>query len=89
MANPPRNEAAEYVRPNAKNMGANQATKPSNNEALKARDAEAGFLGKRACPRAYGAKRVRVRIREKEGFKHPSLWRAPCFWGAKNAETAR
>ena len=18
---------------------------------------------------------------EKEGFKHPSLWRAPCFWG--------
>ena len=27
-----------------------------------------GFLGKGACPRAYGAKRVRVRIREKEGF---------------------
>ena len=49
----------------------------------------AGFLGKRAGPRAYGAKRVRVRIREKEGFKHPSLWRAPCFWGAKNVETAR
>ena len=40
-----------------------------------------GFLGKGACPRAYGAKRVRVRIREKEGFTHPSLWRAPCFWG--------
>ena len=48
-----------------------------------------GFLGKRACPRACGAKRVRVRIREKEGFKHPWLWRAPCFWGAKNAGTAR
>jgi hypothetical protein len=26
---------------------------------------------------------------EKEGFTHPTLWRAPCFWGAKNAETAR
>src|SRR5471032_3541198 len=26
---------------------------------------------------------------EKEGFTHPSLWRAPCFWGAKNVETAR
>src|ERR1700722_2640371 len=48
-----------------------------------------GFLGNGACPRAYGAKRVRVRIREKEGFTHPSLLRAPCFWGAKNAETAR
>src|SRR5471032_1552810 len=47
------------------------------------------FLGKRACPRAYGAKRVRVRIREKEGFKHRWFWRAPCFWGAKNVETAR
>src|SRR5471030_2738254 len=47
------------------------------------------FLGKRACPRAYGAKRVRVRIREKEGFTHPWFWRAPCFWGAKNLETAR
>ncbi|MFK4555553.1 hypothetical protein ABH944_007214 [Caballeronia udeis] len=27
------------------------------------------------------AKRVHVRIREKEGFNCPSLWRAPCFWG--------
>jgi len=27
------------------------------------------------------AKRVYVRIREKEGFKHRWLWRAPCFWG--------
>src|SRR5471030_1249896 len=26
---------------------------------------------------------------EKEGFTHPSLLRAPCFWGAKNVETAR
>src|SRR5471030_2508839 len=26
---------------------------------------------------------------EKEGFTHPSLLRAPCFWGAKNMETAR
>ena len=26
---------------------------------------------------------------EKEGFTHPSLWRAPCFWGAKNVKTAR
>src|SRR5471032_1281529 len=26
---------------------------------------------------------------EKEGFTHRSFWRAPCFWGAKNAETAR
>src|SRR5471032_1042754 len=26
---------------------------------------------------------------EKEGFTHPPFWRAPCFWGAKNAETAR
>ena len=26
---------------------------------------------------------------EKEGFTHPWFWRAPCFWGAKNAETAR
>ena len=34
-----------------------------------------------ACPRAYGAKRFTVRIREKEGFTHPKLWRAPCFWG--------
>src|SRR5476649_1635105 len=48
-----------------------------------------GFLGNGACPRAYGAKRVRVRIREKEGFTHPSFLRAPCFWGAKNLETAR
>jgi hypothetical protein len=27
------------------------------------------------------AKRVHVRIREKEGFTHPSFWRARCFWG--------
>jgi len=40
-----------------------------------------GFLGKGACPRALVAKRVYVRIREKEGFTHPALWRAPCFWG--------
>src|SRR5471030_1677164 len=46
-------------------------------------------VGVCACPRAYGAKRVRVRIREKEGFKHRWFWRAPCFWGAKNVETAR
>ena len=26
---------------------------------------------------------------EKEGFTHPWLLRAPCFWGAKNVETAR
>ena len=26
---------------------------------------------------------------EKEGFTHPSLLRAPCFWGAKNVESAR
>ena len=26
---------------------------------------------------------------ENEGFTHPWFWRAPCFWGAKNAETAR
>ena len=26
---------------------------------------------------------------EKEDFTHPWLWRAPCFWGAKNVETAR
>jgi len=26
---------------------------------------------------------------EKEGFTHPSLWRAPCFWGAKNVKAAR
>src|SRR3984893_5461212 len=30
-------------------------------------------------PRALGAKRVRVRIREKEGFTHPSVWRALCY----------
>jgi len=44
------------------------------------------FLGNGACPRAYGAKRVRVRIREKEGFKHPWFWRAPCFWGTHEWE---
>ena len=26
---------------------------------------------------------------EKEGFTHPWLLRAPCFWGAKNVEAAR
>src|SRR5471032_1167107 len=26
---------------------------------------------------------------EKEGFTHQWFWRAPCFWGAKNLETAR
>ena len=26
---------------------------------------------------------------EKEGFTHRWFWRAPCFWGAKNVETAR
>src|SRR6202035_909856 len=36
-------------------------------------------VGHRACPRALGAKRVRVRIREKEGFKHPQVLRAPCY----------
>ncbi|WP_216857596.1 hypothetical protein, partial [Burkholderia sp. S171] len=36
------------------------------------------FLGKHACPRALVAKRVYVGIREKEGFKHPPFWRAPC-----------
>ena len=41
------------------------------------------FVGNGACPRALGAKRVRVRIREKEGFTHPWLWRAPCFWGTR------
>ena len=30
------------------------------------------------------AKRGDVRIREKEGFKHPSVWRAPCYLRAKN-----
>ena len=40
------------------------------------------FVGNSACPRAYGAKRVRVRIREKEGFTHPSVWRV--LSGAKN-----
>jgi len=39
------------------------------------------LVGVRACPRALVAKRVYVKIREKEGFKHPPLWRAPCFWG--------
>jgi len=39
------------------------------------------FLGNCACPRALVAKRVYVKIREKEGFTHPWLWRAPCFWG--------
>jgi hypothetical protein len=36
-------------------------------------------VGRGACPRALGAKRVRVRIREKEGFKHYRVWRAPCY----------
>jgi hypothetical protein len=40
-----------------------------------------GLFGKGACPRARVAKRVYVGIREKEGFTHPGLWRAPCFWG--------
>jgi hypothetical protein len=31
------------------------------------------FLGSRASPRALVAKRVHVRIREKEGFTHPPL----------------
>ena len=30
------------------------------------------------------AKRGDVRIREKEGFKCPSVWRAPCYLRAKN-----
>jgi len=45
-----------------------------------------GLLGNGASPRAYGAKRFTVRIREKEGFKHPKLLRAPCFWGTHEME---
>ena len=37
--------------------------------------------GRWCLPESTVAKRVHVRIREKEGFKHPWLWRAPCFWG--------
>jgi hypothetical protein len=35
--------------------------------------------GVRCLPESVGAKRVRVRIREKEGFKHPQVLRAPCY----------
>ena len=39
--------------------------------AIQKRVRPCGFRGKGACPRAYGAKRFTVRIREKEGFTHP------------------
>src|SRR5476649_1310168 len=70
------------------NSRANQTANRPRNEAFRTREAVL-VLGNSACPRAYGAKRVRVRIREKEGFKHRWFWRAPCFWGAKNLKTAR
>src|ERR1700730_12731200 len=43
-------------------------------------------VGRGACPRALGAKRVRVRIREKEGFKHYRVWRAPCYQVPKRCQ---
>jgi hypothetical protein len=61
--------------------GATRAANPSSEMELHIRVGSWWFISKGACPRAYGAKRVRVRIREKEGFTHPWLWRAPCFWG--------
>ena len=36
-----------------------------------------------------GGEACGYRCSEKEGFTHPWLLRAPCFWGAKNVETAR
>ena len=59
-----------------------QTTQPTHHELkLKTRVMPCSFVSASACPRALVAKRVYVRIREKEGFKHRWLWRAPCFWG--------
>ena len=66
---------------NNRNDRSEHSTNTSRNEAKKSALGRANRWGARACPRALVAKRVYVRIREKEGFTHPSLWRAPCFWG--------
>ena len=48
-----------------------QTTQPTLHELkLKMRVGPCLFVGVGACPRALVAKRVYVRIREKEGFKH-------------------
>ena len=74
----PRISAAQATQPSFKEMEPEKRVRPC------------GFAwNKGACPRAYGAKRFTVRIREKEGFTHPWLWRAPCFWGTNEIKTAR
>ena len=35
--------------------------------------------GVRFLPERVGGEACRVRIREKEGFKHSRVWRAPCY----------
>jgi hypothetical protein len=62
---------------------ANQALSPQKNE-LEIRVRPCGFLGRGACPRAYGAKRVRVRIREKEGSNIRRSGEHRAFWAPMN-----
>ena len=83
VANPPRNEAARCVRPKPHEMSAQTEQLSHEEPQRQIRVSPCGFLGNGACPRALGPKRVRVRIREKEGFTHPWLLRVPCFWGTR------
>ena len=57
-----------------------QSTQPTHQEMRQPAHVRPSWSGGHgACPRALGAKRVRVRIREKEGFKPSPVWRAPCY----------
>jgi hypothetical protein len=83
---PPGNEAPKRLMSRPWPTGVTtQGTQPTHQEMRqKIRVGPCGLLGNGACPRAYGAKRVHVRIREKEEFTHPRLLRAPCFWVPMN-----
>src|ERR1700709_1144913 len=54
---------------------------PTKKQGLKNALGRAGPWNTGACPRAYGAKRVRVLVRDRRGLLVQCLARAPCFWG--------
>ncbi|CAH2787028.1 MAG: hypothetical protein CBARDMAM_2192 [uncultured Caballeronia sp.] len=47
------------------------------------------YLWQLVLPKSTGGEACSIRMREKEGFNHPSLWRAPCFSGIHVLELNR
>ena len=62
VANPPRNGLEDGLGRTHENNSANRAVNPAETKQSKC-VGPCGFLGNGACPRAFGAKRARVRIK--------------------------